>query len=107
MNTIALKAGQIWMDCDKRKPDRFVYINSIGDRKAQCINIETGKSSRVRKTAFKQAANGYILVYDPDIAARIQSKLQRTSVNASSTRLQAKLAPLFAPIRQASQRKHS
>ena len=65
METIQVKVGQVWQDCDKRFPNRRIRVLEIVGEKAvvQSVHGFTPKT-RIRLDRFRPGSTGYRLVQD-------------------------------------------
>lgn len=60
-NPYGVRAGQIWVDQDKRSDGRQVTVLSVGDTHAVVQNVA---KTRVKLTRFRPTSTGYRLLKD-------------------------------------------
>jgi hypothetical protein len=91
MIEIQIKVGQIWGDCDSRRPNRYLEVKSISKASVQLKNLLTGHGSSVNRNRMKPGRKGYFLAMDPEILAEVQKQLaeakqrQPASLNTPQT----------------------
>lgn len=49
--------GDIWKDCDKRVPERYIVIHAVGETKVQCYNCDA--QGRLTPADDKRYRNGH------------------------------------------------
>jgi len=82
-NTIEVRVGQVWEDCDKRNPGRLVKVLRIftksyrqGFKKAEALFVECevlgevgsyakGKKTTIRASRLRPGSTGYRLIENP------------------------------------------
>lgn len=75
-DTIEVRAGQVWEDCDKRSPGRHIKVLRVftktyrqGFKKAEalfaeCEILAKSKKTTIRVSRFKPGSAGYRLIAD-------------------------------------------
>ena len=75
MTGIAIKVGQIWSDCDPRRPNRYLLVKIVTDTRVTLSNLRTGHVCGVRRDRMKHGRKGYFLAMDPEIIAQVEKQL--------------------------------
>jgi hypothetical protein len=60
-----VEVGQVWLDCDRRYPNRRLKIVAIACGAAVVENLDTGRKTRVKLRRFEERSNGYRLAPPP------------------------------------------
>jgi hypothetical protein len=75
MTEIQIKVGQIWGDCDSRRPKRYLQVVSMTETRVIFRDLRTGHASGVHKSRIKPGRKGYFLAMDPEVVAEVQKLL--------------------------------
>lgn len=63
---LALKRGQVWGDRDPRRRGRYFLVKEVAESGARCVDLRTGKVSRISNKRLRQRRN-YFLAVDPSL----------------------------------------
>ena len=73
-----VKVGQVWKDWSIRvrnqDPGRRVRVESLDDTHAECVNVETGKRTKIKLDRFRPFLKGYKLVEDVPLSPEVPVK---------------------------------
>jgi hypothetical protein len=65
-NTNGVEPGQLWQDCDPRRPGRYLLVKSVTDGRAKCLNVKTHTVSGIETNRMTPGRKGYVLVNAPE-----------------------------------------